>query len=282
MEDNDDSRIQRLNFRVEGNCIKNDDPPIPFYPIFYGLSPSDLLKSYTNFTNNHPDMEQVLVDIANTHAGAIFNPIAQVVLYAYYLNLLEGRGIQILPILNQLRKYSGDLVSLSGFESVLLVAYFLASEKHPFLFPDPGDSSIGSPLTALEEETGEGTTLAIKCHWVESQLRSWIQYCHLVRAVSPPTQNHGQDDEIPEVKNIVNQLQEGLIRGDIILLDEGVHVVEIMRDICPRALFCNTFSFHAGTIVFFGLQKGGELAFFETNLSKFLKKLEDSQPAAVF
>src|SRR5271157_1665165 len=122
----DDSRFQRLNLHVEGNCIKNNDPPIPFYPVIYGLNPSDLLESRDTFINNHPDMDPVLVAIANTMWGGIFNPIAQVVLYTYFLNFLETHGIQILPLLDQIKEHSEDMISLSSLESILLIAHFLA------------------------------------------------------------------------------------------------------------------------------------------------------------
>lgn len=274
MEDDDDPFIKRLNLSVEGNCIQNDDPPIPFYPVIYGMSPSDLLTSYEHFTSNHPDMGQVFLDIANTNVGGVSNPVAHVVVYTYYLNYLEECGVDILSPLNQLRKYSRDLVAQSGFESVLLVAHFLASHDQPFIFPDSEDASIGSPLILIDEGAGKGLTVEVKCHWVEPDLQSRIEYFQLLRGLSPSTQNDGQDPEMPEM-NLVEQLKGGLIHGDIIMLDEGLHVVEVMRDLYPRAQLCKNFPLQEGNIVFFGLLEGAGLLFFETCFSEFLQKLQE-------
>ena len=273
MDENEEPLIQRLNLSVEGNCIKNDDPPIPFYPVIYGISPSALLSLYANFMSNHPDLKQVFLDIANTHVGGLFNPVAHVVVYTYYLNYLEDCGIDILSPINQLRNYSRDFIAQSGFESVLLVAHFLASHNQPFLFPDSENASIGSPLILIDEAGEKGLNVEIKCHWMEPHLQSQAQYSQLVRAISTPGQSPGQSVEVPEM-NLVEQLKRGLIHGDIIMLDEGLHVVEVMRDLYPHAQFRNAFSFQEGNVVFFGLREGGTLLFFETSFSEFLGKLQ--------
>ena len=69
MEEDDDSRIQRLNLRVEGNCITNNNILIPFYPLIYSISPPALLSSYENFTANYPEVEQIFIDTANVQVG---------------------------------------------------------------------------------------------------------------------------------------------------------------------------------------------------------------------
>lgn len=130
MEEDDDSRIQRLHLRVQGNCITNNNMPIPFYPVIYSISPVALLSSYENNTANYPGMEQIFLDIANVHLGGRFNPVWQVVEHAFYLNYLENRGIDILSPLHQLWKYSRDIITQSGIVHIHVDIIMLHERLH--------------------------------------------------------------------------------------------------------------------------------------------------------
>ena len=105
------------------------------YSTDYNANATEIKLSYEYIISNYQRMEETFLKIFKAYQKKSFSPITTILLGAYYLKYLDDRGVDIINIINELKKQKNNFIYVSSFLSVLKVSFFFVSNNYTIEFP---------------------------------------------------------------------------------------------------------------------------------------------------
>ncbi len=222
-------------------------------------------------------MKILFSQVSKTLVKNSLDPSLKPILTAYHCNFLEKRGVNVSNFLDEINSHEEDLNYLAGFLSVLEIAHYLVSKKHPIEFPRHIQQQGVKDPDLICWVRRKRITIDVKCRGVQNTLKLGRAFAEDIHSGKVPSWEKSVDqavsDEILKSK-LMERVLKGLQQADMVIFDESFNIDGIgarffANSISPKSHYQNSFHIEKNNVVFFQ-HNNGNFQFLEVRLRRTL------------
>ncbi len=284
---NNKIKIPELKLVIKDNCIG-------FEGISIGelsntnIPPNQLKEAYDYIISKYPDVENVLLIIANTIINNNFGPGGTIIMLCYYLKYLEEKGINTINLINEFKKQKCNPEYLLSSLSVPKIGCYLANRNIDFEFPKKPKKVKGQPSPdIIIHQNGDDLKVDVKGRGTAQLKRLAYEFKSMIENPNQKSEwcsfDEGIETELThsELRRIIKKafLKQ---KVDIVIIDETNNLFQIgsvfmLKEMGGKTEEEEAFKLVKNNIVFCS-NFGGTFKCFEIDKDIFLK---DSLPQRI-
>ena len=270
--------IPSLTPVVKRNLIGFDEIGIFYdYTDQYNAKSTDIYEAYNYIINKYKKIQikELFLKVAKTLEAHTDYPL---LMGCYYMRALEENEIEVLNLINEIKKHKKDRDYLRGYVSVLKVAHFLIVMGKKIEFPKQSKSKTSDII--VKKRFGRKIKIDVKrrgFYQMEYLIKKNInEIINPNKRIEPISINTSAEDEIKKTR-LINGIMDGFEQADTLIIDEsfnlaGIGGLFIANEIKANEKISETIKIKKKRLIFMS-HINGKFSFISINMRKILKKI---------
>lgn len=219
-------------------------------------------------------IENTFLTIARTLKAHADYPI---LMGCYYMRVLEENEVEVLNLINEIKKHKKDSYYLRGYVSVLKVAHQLIAMGKKIDLPKQSETK--TPDIIVKKRFGRKIEIDVKqrgIYQMEYLIKKYInEIINPNNRIEPISINASAEDEIKKTR-LINVIKDGFEQADTLIIDEsfnlaGIGGLFIANEIKPNKKIFKSIKVKRNRLIFMS-HLCGKFNFISINMKKTLKK----------